>query len=208
MKIYTRSGDAGKTSLFGGRRVSKAHLRVRAYGTVDELNASLGVAAVAIEDEELRQGVARLQSRLFDIGADLATPPDGATSQHVVRARPEWTAALEADIDAMEAMLEPLRTFILPAGCAGSAALHLSRTICRRAERRVILARESGEDMTDEALRFLNRLSDWLFVAARTANAGAGVADVAWTPDRAASAHPADRVGEALDDDLDKGGVL
>ncbi len=183
MKIYTRSGDEGQTSMFGGRRVSKAHDRVRAYGTVDELNASLGMAAAAIEHYGLRQDVARFQSRLFDLGADLATPPDAPASKHVVRTRPEWVAAIEAQIDAMEADLEPLRTFILPAGCAGSAALHFSRTVCRRAERRVILAREAGEDISDEVLRFLNRLSDWLFVAARTANSHAGVADVAWRPE-------------------------
>lgn len=184
MKIYTRSGDGGTTGLFGGRRVSKAHARVRAYGSVDELNAALGVAAAAVDDADLRRDIARVQSRLFDLGADLATPPDADASKHIVRTRSEWVASIEAEIDAMEAQLEPLRTFILPAGCAGSAALHFARTVCRRAERRVILAREEGEEISDEALRFLNRLSDWLFVAARTANARAGVADVAWSPER------------------------
>lgn len=186
MRIYTRTGDDGTTGLFGGDRVSKAHPRVRAYGTLDELNAVLGMAAAALGPGELRDAVLRLQSRLFDLGADLATPPDVPAASHVVRARPEWTAALEAEIDALEATVEPLRTFILPGGSPGAAALHLARTVCRRAERRVVLARESGEEISEPVQAFLNRLSDWLFVAARAANARAGLADVAWQPERPA----------------------
>lgn len=190
MKIYTRTGDSGATGLFGGQRVTKTHPRVEAYGVVDELNACLGLAAAACDDGELAARLAHVQARLFDVGADLATPPGTPASEWVVRVPDGWVAALEADIDVMEIELAPLTRFILPGGTPASAALHLGRTVCRRAERRVVGARAAGEDVSDAVAVYLNRLSDWLFVAARLANARAGVPDLPWTaePDRAAGA--------------------
>jgi cob(I)alamin adenosyltransferase len=185
VKIYTRSGDGGATGLFGGQRVAKTHPRVEAYGAVDELNACLGlVAAVcAPDDDDLRGRLARVQSRLFDIGSDLATPPASRAGSWIARAQPEWATELEADIDRMEAELPPLTSFILPGGNSTAAALHFARTVCRRAERRVVGAREAGEEVSEAVSVYLNRLSDWLFVAARWANARAGVAEVPWTTD-------------------------
>jgi cob(I)alamin adenosyltransferase len=180
VKIYTRSGDRGDTGLFGGRRVAKSHPRVEAYGAVDELNACLGLAAATCEDADLVARLAHAQARLFDVGADLATPPDTAANAWVARVPDQWATDLEAEIDAMEAELAPLTAFILPGGTRASAALHLARTVCRRSERRVVAARAAGEDVSDAVAVYLNRLSDWLFVAARLANARAGVPDVPW----------------------------
>jgi len=180
MKIYTRTGDAGDTGLFGGGRVSKAHPRVAAYGAVDELNAVLGLAAALVEDADLAARVAAVQHRLFDVGADLATPPDGGAGAWLQRVPSAWATELESGIDALEAELAPLTAFILPGGARGAAALHLARTVCRRAERATIAAREAGEDVGEAVLAYLNRLSDWLFVAARVANARAGRPDVPW----------------------------
>lgn len=180
MKIYTRTGDAGDTGLFGGGRVSKTHPRVVAYGEVDELNAALGLAVAALADAALAERLAVLQRRLFDVGADLATPPGVAASEWVTRVPEAWVTALEAEIDGFEAELAPLATFIVPGGTPGAAALHLARTVCRRSERAVVAAGESGEDLGPTVARYLNRLSDWLFVAARVANARAGVPDAEW----------------------------
>ena len=187
MKIYTRSGDSGDTGLFGGRRVAKHHPRVEAYGTVDELNAVLGLAVAALGEEHaaadpagLRTRLQEIQNRLFDLGADLATPEDGKAGAWLQRADESWAAALERQIDAMEAGLAPLTTFILPGGSQGAIWLHLARTVCRRAERRAVEAQAAGEGLNPAALVYLNRLSDWLFTAARLANAQAGVGDVAW----------------------------
>jgi cob(I)alamin adenosyltransferase len=192
MKIYTRSGDEGETGLFGGQRVKKHHPRVEAYGAVDELNAIVGMAVAALEADPaeapvltedtilLIPALRRVQNRLLDLGADLATPPDSAAGAWLQRVVPAWTQALEGEIDAFEAELEPLSTFILPGGSTASAALHLARTVCRRAERRAVEARHKGEDLTNEALTYLNRLSDWLFVASRIANARAGQPDRPW----------------------------
>lgn len=181
MKVYTRSGDAGDTGLFGGRRVAKHHPRVEAYGTVDELNAVLGLAVTALAQGELRDRLLGIQARLFDLGADLATPEDGKAGAWLQRADASWAAALEDQIDAMEAHLAPLTSFILPGGSPAAAWLHLARTVCRRAERRAVEAQAAGEDLTPAALVYLNRLGDWLFTAARLANAQAGVADLPWT---------------------------
>ncbi len=180
MKIYTRSGDGGETGLFGGQRVAKTHPRVVAYGAVDELNACLGLAVASCADDELAARLRQLQARLFDVGADLATPPGTGAGGWVARVPAAWATALEGEIDAMEAELVPLTTFILPGGTATAAALHLARTLCRRAERRVLAARDAGEDVSDPVAVYLNRLGDWLFVAARLANVRAGVADVPW----------------------------
>ncbi|HQZ70031.1 MAG TPA: cob(I)yrinic acid a,c-diamide adenosyltransferase [Anaerolineae bacterium] len=182
MKIYTRSGDAGDTGLFGGRRVAKHHPRVEAYGTVDELNAVLGLAVTALTEGHglLRDHILAIQARLFDLGADLATPDDGKAGAWLLRADDSWAAALEAQIDSMEAGLAPLTSFILPGGSTAAAWLHLARTVCRRAERRAVEAQAAGERLTPAALIYLNRLSDWLFTAARLANAQAGVMDIPW----------------------------
>ncbi|MEM7409128.1 MAG: cob(I)yrinic acid a,c-diamide adenosyltransferase [Myxococcota bacterium] len=180
MKVYTRRGDAGETDLFGGGRVPKDALRVEAYGAVDELNASVGVAAAATDSGDLAPALQEIQSLLFALGGALATPDPAHRAKSGV---PEPTdadvAALETQIDALEEELEPLQRFVLPGGTAAAAALHVARTICRRAERRCVeLARH--EDVSATGLAFLNRLSDLLFVMARVANKRAGQPDVEW----------------------------
>jgi len=178
VKIYTRTGDAGETGLFAGGRVPKDGIRVEAYGAVDELNAALGLARTAIRDAELDAALARIQHDLFALGADLATPLDAATNW-VVRVDDTMTARLEAEIDRFEDELPPLTHFVLPGGTPAAAHLHLARTVCRRAERRVVHLAHA-EPLNTAVLRYLNRLSDWLFVAARLANHRAGRADEPW----------------------------
>lgn len=182
MKVYTRRGDAGETDLFGGERVSKDHLRVETYGDVDELNAALGAAAAASASEDVRALSFELQGRLFDLGAHLATPdPERRAKSQLPGPRQADVDELERRIDAFEAELTPLRRFVLPGGTAAAAGFHLARTVCRRAERRAVsLARAEAVDPL--ALRFLNRLSDLLFVLARLENHRAGRGDVEWTP--------------------------
>ncbi len=183
MKIYTRRGDDGSTGLYGGQRVSKRHPRVEAYGVVDELNALLGLAAGQLaEDPNLAQRLRDIQSRLFDLGADLATPPGSRAAEGLPRVPASWTSELERSIDAMDAELPALRSFILPGGSPAAAYLHLARTVCRRAERRTVEAKEAGEEISPALLGYLNRLSDWLFTAARAANLRAGHADIPWQP--------------------------
>jgi cob(I)alamin adenosyltransferase len=182
LKIYTRRGDSGETDLFGGERVQKDHLRVDAYGEVDELNAFLGAAIAASEHKDLIELGRGIQRTLFDLGAFLATPDPG----HRRKAKlPEPTdadvAALEAEIDRLEEELEPLATFILPGGTLAAAAFHVARTVCRRAERSAVRL-DAAEPLGGAALRYLNRLSDLLFVVARAENRRAGVADVPWSP--------------------------
>jgi ATP:cob(I)alamin adenosyltransferase len=176
MKIYTRTGDNGETGLFGGQRVRKDDLRVQAYGTVDECNAAIGVARASGSDPALDAVLAVVQNQLFVLGADLASPDE---SPHIPRVTEEMTAFLEAQIDAMEAELTPLKQFILPGGTLMAAHLHLARTVCRRAER-VAVTLAAEESVRAEILTYLNRLSDFLFVAARVANARAGLGDVPW----------------------------
>ncbi|MFV9507348.1 MAG: cob(I)yrinic acid a,c-diamide adenosyltransferase [Oscillochloridaceae bacterium umkhey_bin13] len=180
MKIYTRTGDAGETGLFGGQRVTKDALRVQAYGTVDECNATLGVARAAGLEAGLDALLAQIQNQLFVVGADLATPDE---SPHIPRIGAEEVAWLEATIDELEAELAPLRQFILPGGTPGAAQLHLARTVCRRAERWVVSLRQE-ETLNPQVLTYLNRLSDLLFVAARVANARANTPDVPWVSPR------------------------
>ncbi|MFN2114311.1 MAG: cob(I)yrinic acid a,c-diamide adenosyltransferase [Anaerolineae bacterium] len=186
MKIYTRAGDSGETSLHGGDRVSKSDARVEAYGTVDELNAALGLAASLTDDDAVRSRISATQARLLDLGADIATPDAAAAAVagRLTRADASWASDLEADIDAMAAELAPLRSFILPGGHPSAAALHSARTVCRRAERRLFGAVESGAEVNEHAAVYLNRLSDWLFTLARFANARAGVPDEEWRPPR------------------------
>ncbi len=181
MKIYTRTGDEGETGLWGGLRVPKDAPRVQAYGTVDECNAAIGVARAAGVDTDLDALLARVQNDLFVVGADLATP--GEASSVIPRIGEEAVQALEQAIDEMEAQLEPLRQFILPGGAPSAAYLHLARTICRRAERWVVALNRS-EPVNPQIAIYLNRLSDLLFVAARRANASAGVPDAPWESPR------------------------
>jgi len=181
-RIYTRTGDAGATRLASGAPVSKASPRVAAYGDVDETNAALGLVRLHTEGQApLDPILARIQNDLFDLGADLATPPrpsaDGAPQLRIVASQVD---RLEREIDALNAELSALTSFVLPGGTPAAAHLHLARTVCRRAERSAVaLAAEEG--VNAEALRYLNRLSDLLFVAARHANAK-GAGDVLWTP--------------------------
>jgi len=176
MKIYTRTGDAGETSLFGGARVRKDDARIEAYGTVDELNSFIGVARASWPSSSFDGQLHAIQSDLFDIGAHLASP---GTSRFAGPDQARVTA-METDIDAMESELAPLKTFILPGGSLAAAQLHVARTICRRAERLVVALRDDDE-ATKASITYLNRLSDFLFVAARFANHQHGVADVPWT---------------------------
>ncbi len=185
MKIYTRTGDTGDTGLYGGQRARKDDVRVESYGTVDEANAALGVAASYLPDNELVPLVARLQSDLFVLGADLATPTTKDTEagkQVVPRITEKYATDLEPLIDNYEAELEPLRHFILPGGDKASAYLHLARATLRRAERRTVSLLRAEPDTTNPAvIPYLNRLADLLFVLARVANRRAGIADVPWT---------------------------
>lgn len=182
MKIYTKRGDAGQTDLFGGDRVGKDALRVAAYGDVDELNAFVGVAAASGVDPELADALQTIQSALFDLGSSLATPDPAHREKYgIAGVEASDIEALETLIDRLEGGLEELKTFILPGGSPSAAAFHVARTVCRRAERAVVrLAGIDGESVEDASLRYLNRLSDLLFVIARHENARLGVADVAW----------------------------
>ncbi|MDW8052630.1 MAG: cob(I)yrinic acid a,c-diamide adenosyltransferase [Armatimonadota bacterium] len=178
MRIYTRTGDTGETGLIGGQRVPKDDPRVEAYGTVDELNATLGLARCYLHDmPDLDELLERVQNELFDIGAELASPPERAAQFQSIEE--QHILALENAIDQLETELEPLRQFILPGGTLAAAHLHLARTVCRRAERCVVhLSRLSTVNAA--IIKYLNRLSDLLFVMARVANHRAGVGDVKW----------------------------
>ncbi|MBF0560583.1 MAG: cob(I)yrinic acid a,c-diamide adenosyltransferase [Alphaproteobacteria bacterium] len=185
-RIYTRGGDKGKTSLGDGSRVAKHEVRVVAYGTIDETNAVLGVARLYTQGSEHVQADAmlmRIQNDLFDLGADLCTPPKpGETSQSVLRIVQEQVDRLEREIDAMNANLSPLASFILPGGTPAAAQLHLARTVARRAEREMTeLAEAEPSAVNPLAIQYVNRLSDHLFVLARVMNDG-GRADVQWVP--------------------------
>jgi cob(I)alamin adenosyltransferase len=182
MRIYTRTGDQGTTGLFGGSRVDKDHPRIDAYGTVDETNAHLGLARALLRAEaggEVLDPILHdLQGQLFELGADLATPPE-SRARHVPRVTPAHVEHLERLIDRFEDDLPPLQHFILPAGTPAAAALHVARTVCRRAERLTVAALRT-EAVNDQAVVFLNRLSDLLFVLARWANHRSGYEDVPW----------------------------
>lgn len=188
-KIYTRTGDKGTTALATGERVAKHALRIESYGTIDETNSAIGLARLHTKDDPaLDAMLARIQNDLFDLGADLATP--GKTKEELgyepLRIVETQVTRLEGEIDALNAHLEPLRSFVLPGGTAAAAHLHLARTVCRRAERLMTaLADDTNEPVSDAALKYANRLSDFLFVAARYANwapGGAGPGDILWTP--------------------------
>lgn len=181
-RIYTRTGDSGETALGNGARVSKNSARVSAYGTVDETNATVGLARLHA-DGDIDAALSRIQNDLFDVGADLCRPDmekDAAAEYPPLRITGDQVARLEAEIDAMNAALEPLRSFILPGGSALAAHLHLCRTVSRRAER-LTVELAGTEAVNPAAVKYLNRLSDWFFVAARIANDD-GRADVLWVP--------------------------
>ncbi len=183
MKIYTKTGDAGDTGLFGGPRVPKDDARVEAYGEIDELNALLGLVRASGADRDLDALLGEVQERLFTMGAELATPPGARARAALPTFDPAWTARLEAAIDGLEAELPPLRNFVLPGGTPLAAWLHAARAVCRRAERRVV-ALHRHEPVAPALLTFLNRLSDLLFVAARIANHRARAQEAVWAPGR------------------------
>lgn len=179
MKIYTKTGDLGETALFGGARVSKAELRVAAYGDVDELNAAIGLARAQGLSDESDAVLERVQSTLFNLGAELATAPDNKAETGVPMVDDEEIAFLERAIDGAEDDLPALRTFVLPGGALGGASLHVARTVCRRAERQLVTL-HAREALRPACLTYLNRLSDLLFVLSRLDNHQAGVQDVPW----------------------------
>lgn len=200
-RLYTRSGDDGTTGLFGGGRVSKDHPRVEAYGTIDELNAAIGLVAAEVQREEAARLGTRpaagvhapklnslllhifvdLQSRLFDIGADLATPEGSKQEAKILRISDEQVAEVEKWIDEIDSGNAPMKSFVMPGGTELAARLHLARTICRRAERAMIHLRHT-EPVSGGAIIYINRVSDMLFAMARRVNKEAGVADVPWVP--------------------------
>lgn len=178
MKIYTKSGDDGTTALVGGKRIPKTDLRIDAYGTVDELNSIIGVAIEWVKSPKISALLISLQSKLFDVGSDLACELDGKFQ--VRRIDKTDISALELHIDAFDENLDPLKNFILPGGSKGSAFLHQCRTVCRRAERMAIHCQEAGIEINDKVIPYLNRLSDLFFILARAENAHLSVKDVIW----------------------------
>jgi len=183
-KIYTRTGDDGTTALGSGKRLPKHHARIAAFGTVDETNAAIGVARLELEDGDahIDEMLARIQNDLFDLGADLCVPESGEGKDGALRIISSQVERLEAEIDHLNGELEPLRSFVLPGGSHAAAALHVARTICRRAERLMAeLASMKDESVGQAALHYINRLSDFLFVASRYVN-DKGKADRLWIP--------------------------
>jgi cob(I)alamin adenosyltransferase len=188
-KIYTRTGDAGQTALGNGQRVAKSSLRISAYGTVDETNAAIGLAATELGEAcaPLPEMLRRIQNDLFDVGADLCVPesktePGKAPTRSVLRVSDDQVTRLEQEIDALNESLSPLRSFVLPGGSLAAAQLHMARTICRRAERILWqLVDDPDEPLNSAVLKFVNRLSDFLFVASRYVNHH-GTGDVLWVP--------------------------
>ena len=179
MKIYTKTGDDGSTGLFGGPRVSKDDLRIESYGTVDELNALIGVVKTKTDSETIGRILDKVQSDLFSVGAALASPdPEKMGTQLITQ---ENISSIETTIDQLESELSPLTSFILPGGTESAAFLHQARTVCRRAERRAV-SLAGNEPIADCLITYLNRLSDLLFVLARFANHSSGIADIPWHP--------------------------
>jgi len=179
VKIYTKTGDTGETSIYGGNRLSKDDIRVEAYGTVDELNSWIGALRAEISHDKSEQLLVRIQNELFVVGSLLASTADKHADLPQISADIE--SSLETAIDQMQAQLEPLKTFILPSGNKLISKIHIARTVCRRAERRVVSFSNSGADVKS-IIRLLNRLSDFLFVLARFQAKTDGIADVPWNP--------------------------
>jgi cob(I)alamin adenosyltransferase len=194
-KVYTKAGDGGTTMLASGEKVSKDHQRIRAYGDIDELNATVGMVRVEIAREPKREGaevflgeldaqLARIQQELFNLGAELAYPePDEPTEMPRLSLRPEHVETLEKNIDGWNAALAPLKSFILPGGGPVAAACHVSRTVCRRAEREIVNLAGAGEQVSGVALRYVNRLSDYFFVLSRAIADRLGYAETLWVPE-------------------------
>jgi cob(I)alamin adenosyltransferase len=186
-KIYTRTGDGGETALGSGERVSKADLRIESYGTVDETNSVIGLVRLQCKDVKLHrldEMLARIQNELFDLGADLCVPDRGQKMEwEPLRMLPAQAERLEQEIDELNEVLSPLRSFVLPGGTPAATYLHQARTVCRRAERLMVaLKAQPHEHVNDAGLKYVNRLSDFLFVASRWANHVAGDGDVLWVP--------------------------
>jgi cob(I)alamin adenosyltransferase len=183
-KIYTKTGDDGTTALGSGQRVLKTASRIEAYGTVDETNAAIGMARLMLPEgrQDVAAMLARIQNDLFDLGADLCVPDSSEPLPYTpLRIKDAQAGRLEREIDAMNGEMAPLASFVLPGGSKAGAALHLARTICRRAERRIVQLKLEGEPASDAACRYINRLSDHLFVASRYVN-GKGQDDLLWQP--------------------------
>lgn len=178
MKIYTRTGDDGTTALFAGGRTTKDSVRLHAYGTIDELNSVLGLALAQGISAELAAKLNVIQNELFVVGGDLSTPLD-AKAERIVRVEPSQATRLEREIDQMDERLPPLKNFILPGGTAGAATLHVARTVCRRAERWIVTLAHADK-INEAVLQYVNRLSDWLFVAARYENMLASHEETIW----------------------------
>jgi cob(I)alamin adenosyltransferase len=178
MKIYTKTGDDGNTGLFGGTRVKKNNIRINSYGTVDELNALLGIATVNILTEDIKSIIEKVQNKLFKIGAELASP-ENVKSEIIKKTDEEDIFELEKTIDEIDVKLPELKNFILPGGSAGASYLHFARTICRRAER-IIVELKENENVNNNVLIFINRLSDLLFVLARYENFATSTPEIEW----------------------------
>ncbi|QQS36923.1 MAG: cob(I)yrinic acid a,c-diamide adenosyltransferase [Ignavibacteriales bacterium] len=182
MKIYTKTGDNGETGLFGGERVSKNSSRIEAYGTVDELNSFIGLAIIECNSAEVKILLQKIQNKLFVLGSDLATPDTEKNKKlNITRVTPEFAAEIENAIDYYTAQLDELKNFILPGGSKGSSLLQVCRTICRRAERKVV-AINDGVKISSEVIIYLNRLSDLFFVLSRFENKVSNIPDVIWNP--------------------------
>jgi cob(I)alamin adenosyltransferase len=186
-RIYTRTGDKGETALGTGERLSKAHIRIAAYGTVDETNAVLGVVRLHTDERQFAKldgMLARIQNELFDLGADLCVPDRGEKLEfEPLRILPKQYERIEAEIDDLNAELQPLRSFVLPGGDPAATHLHVARTVCRRAERLIVeLASHPEEHVSEGAIAYINRLSDFFFVASRWVNHVSGQGDVLWVP--------------------------
>lgn len=179
MKIYTKTGDQGLTSLIGGARVPKDHARIEAYGTLDELNSHLGAAIIMLSDPNQAAFLTQMQSSLFTMGSHLASLPD--SKMKLPEIETEWVSQMEAQIDAMDSVLEPLKNFILPGGSKAIAQIHIARCVCRRAERQVVYL-GNHEEINPLIITFLNRLSDYLFTLARLQAQQEGVSEIAWKP--------------------------
>jgi cob(I)alamin adenosyltransferase len=180
MKIYTKGGDKGETGLFGGERVSKNSARIEAYGTIDELNSFIGQAITEVKSNDVKDLLNTIQNQLFTVGSDLATPRSEKNEKYQIpRVPKEFFENIENQIDKFESELEPLKNFILPGGGKAAAILNICRTVCRRAERRVVTLK-SSEDIGENILIFLNRLSDLFFVLSRYENMISGIPDTIW----------------------------
>ena len=182
MKIYTKTGDKGETSLFGGERVQKSEQRLNAYGTIDELNSFIGMAVVETADSEVKEVLQKIQNQLFNLGADLATPETEKTKKlNVFRVDEKFYKFAEESIDKYETELDELKSFILPGGSECASILHVCRSICRRAEREIVEL-SNLEKVNKEVIVYVNRLSDLFFVLSRYENKIAGILDIEWKP--------------------------